>query len=60
MSKKQKPYVLSYDELREHVGHDIEINDVWDFGTNREIEVEIRCKDCEGCEPLLSMDIKLK
>ncbi len=51
-------YVLPYDGLRHHVGHEIEINDVWDWITNRETGIEIRCLEvgCEGCEPLLEAD----
>ena len=51
-------YILSYDELRFHVGHDIEIGDVWDWVTNRETGIEIRCREvgCEDCEPLLEAD----
>ncbi len=51
-------YVMPYDALRHHVGHKIEIYDVWDWQTNRESGIEIRCleDDCEGCEPLLEMD----
>lgn len=50
------PYVIDYDDLRYHVGHKIEINDVWDWHTNRETSIEIRCLDCD-CEPLLEVDI---
>ena len=55
---KKSVDVLPYDDLRRHVGHEIEINDVWDWATNRESGVEIRCRenDCAGCEPLLEAD----
>jgi len=51
-------YLMPYDELRYHVGHDIEINDVWDWHTNKETSIEIRCREneCAGCEPLLEVD----
>ena len=51
-------YIMPYDELRHHVGHEIEINDVWDWQTNRESGIEIRCREdeCAGCEPLLETD----
>lgn len=54
----ENTYCLPYDELRCHVGHKVEIIDVWDWVTNRETSIEIRCleEDCEGCEPLLEAD----
>ena len=56
MSKNS--YIMPYEALCQHVGHKIEINDVWDWETNTETSVEIRCLhgDCEGCEPLLEVD----
>ena len=54
---KNTPYIMSYNELRYHVGHKIELNDVWDWGTNRETSIEIRCSQCEGVEPLLEVDV---
>lgn len=48
--------LLSYDELRQHTNCKIELNDVTDFQTNKEIAVEIRCVDCENSEPLLTLD----
>lgn len=52
--------LLTYEELHEHIGHTIDLNDIWDWDTNRETGIEIRCRDCEGCEPLLEMDKKLE
>lgn len=51
-------YCLQYDELRRHVGHKIELLDVWSWETNSEHGIEIRCleEECEGGEPLLEAD----
>lgn len=49
-------YLMPYEELRYHVGHKITLSDVWNWQTNREYELEIRCEDCISCEPLLSID----
>jgi len=46
-----KLYSMNYDELNEHIGHNIELNDIWDWNTNRQIGIEVRCKDCDT-EPL--------
>jgi len=46
---------MEYKELRQHVGHNIEINDVTDWQSNLEIGIEIRCIDCET-EPLFEID----
>jgi hypothetical protein len=50
--------IMDYDALHQHIGHKIELNDVWDWQTNREVGLEIRCteKDCESSEPLLQID----
>lgn len=58
MYMPKNTYIMPYDELRRHVGHEIEINDVWDWQTNRETGIEIRCREdeCAGCEPLLETD----
>lgn len=47
---------MTYKELREHVGHKVVLNDVTDWGSNLETGIELRCEDCEACEPLLEMD----
>jgi len=61
MAKKepQEPihYAIDYDGLHAHIGHKIVVNDIWDWATNRETGLEIRCADCEGEEPLLEMDL---
>lgn len=53
---------MNYEEMRFHVGHKLVLFDVWDWETNREIGLEIRCanKKCEGCEPILTFDIPKK
>jgi hypothetical protein len=48
---KPKIYSMDYDELNEHIGHTIVCNDVWDWQTNRQTGIEIRCLDCDT-EPL--------
>lgn len=53
------PYIAIYNELRDHIGHQLELNDIWDWTTNRETGLEIRCKTCAekgACEPLLELD----
>ena len=55
--KDKKFWLLTYDELHEHIGHKIVLNDIWDWGTNREIGIEIRCETCEASEPLLDYDL---
>jgi len=50
-------YSMGYDELNTHVGHRIEINDVWDWGTNRQTGIEVRCLDCEGEGPLFEVEL---
>ena len=48
-----------YNAFHYHIGHKVEILDVWDWHTNIETSIEIRCSEpsCEGCEPLLEMDM---
>ena len=55
---KKNTYQMMYDDLRQHVGHTIKLNEVWDWGSNSETGVEIRCleSECDGCEPLLEVD----
>jgi hypothetical protein len=55
---ENKYWWLPYDELRFHIGHKIEIIDVWSWQTNSEQGIEIRCREegCDGCEPLLEAD----
>jgi len=55
---KKTAYYMDYDVMRYHIGHKIELNDVWDWQTNRESGLEIRCanKECEGCEPIFEID----
>lgn len=57
-STEHRPYLMEYDQLHYHIGHKIILNDIWDWHTNRESGLEIRCeeKECEGCEPLLEID----
>lgn len=59
---KKLIYTMNYEEMRFHVGHKLVLFDVWDWETNREIGLEIRCanKKCEGCEPILTFDIPKK
>lgn len=49
---------MDYEQLRHHVGHKLELQDVTDWSSNLETSIELRCmeKECEGCEPLLDMD----
>ena len=57
MSKPENPhYVMSYEQMHHHIGHNLELNDIWDWETNRETGIEIRCSDCEGTEPLIDYD----
>ena len=49
-------WAMPYDQLYEHIGHKIGLNDVWDWQTNRQSELEIRCADCDGEEPILTID----
>lgn len=53
------PPIEFYETFRYHIGHKIEILDVWDWRTNREFSLELRCAEpsCEGCDPLLEMDM---
>ena len=55
MNKKPKAYFMDYDELLSHQNCDLELNEVWDWQTNRPISIEIRCKNCET-EPLFEID----
>lgn len=48
--------MMGYDELSYHIGHKLELNEVYDWQSNLVIGLEIRCADCEGCEPILELD----
>ena len=53
---KNNTYTMPYEAMRYHIGHNIQLNDVWDWQTNRETSLEVRCNDCENCEPIMEVD----
>lgn len=53
--KKPKSYsFVEYDQLRQYVGKKITLDDVWDWQTNRESGLEIRCEEAD--EPIFQID----
>ena len=51
-------YITSYDELHDHIGHKLQVIEVYDWATNREIALEIICTTCgdDPGEPLVMFD----